>query len=116
MTLRSIPTSSVLAALRHRSDDPLIAVALAAIEAAGKDAYTVTESPADILRKTLAKRYDFAHERGRTVDGATRLLDRLGQLGATPITGIGLDHDRRHVTVFMLAESLDPVGVAVLEP
>lgn len=115
MTPRELSADVVLAALRPGLQDPLVAQAVEAIEAVDQRPFTVTESPAGILRKTLDNRYRSTHRRDLAIGADAPLLERLTELADVPVTGFAIDREERNVALFFVADSLEPIGTVILE-
>jgi hypothetical protein len=80
-----------------------------------RDEFTTTDSPAVLLRENLEPKHRIARQRGKVVHGDDELLVALADLGAEPVCGVFLDHDREHVAIYLRTSSLAPVGYVVVE-
>ena len=114
MTFREVSKAEVLSALGDGGDDQVLRTCVAALRADPRDSYTVSGTPAEILRETLEVKYRHAAARGKTFIGDDELLLRLQELGSELVSVVSAHQPGRHFFVYVTAATLKPAGAVIM--
>jgi hypothetical protein len=113
MTLRQLTKESVIAALEAGKDQRFLRFRMLLAEDP-RSSFTTTESPAVLLRESLEMKHRVARMRGKNLVGDSELLVALSDLGTEAVSGVFVDSDTEHISLFLRASDLQPIGCVVM--
>jgi hypothetical protein len=114
VTDREFTPEEILAVLGDGGEDSVLRTCIEALRVHHRAHYTIGGTPANLLRRTLERRYRNAVRKGKTFVGGQEILQRLAELGSELVSGLSTQDAGRHFFIYLYPSTLEPIGAMIM--